>query len=457
MADNSNYRVILEALLDLTKVQEQIEKLKKTTINIGVNVEGAAQQVEQAHEKIAKRVKKYDKSMFINDRLEQQTFDQFQQRVENIKNSVDALAKVDISTSVNKKGETITSAILRYKDDTGKVVTETMRWRESTKKEGDELVKISKWQSTNLKYSDDIAKSQQKQTNEVKQTSNEIRKINVLAGSFLEKTKNMNQGNRNVRQGASIAKEIQSLIQYDQVSGTYTTNNIVRLRELEDALRMQNSAVAALGKMTLGWANEVKIAIQRTIEWSFSIGLVYGALNQLREGVQYIKDLNKEMTNIQIVSDMTNEEIRSLGKTYNGLAKELGSTTLEISRGALEFQRAGKSIEETEQLMRVSTMMSKMAALDAAEATELTISIMNGFKFQASDMMGVLDKLTQLDNNYATSLKEISQAMQRSANSAQMANITFDQLASYIAITSSVTRKSAESIGESFNSGGVGA
>jgi hypothetical protein len=45
---------------------------------------------------------------------------------------------------------------------------------------------------------------------------------------------------------------------------------------------------------------------------------------------------------------------------------------------------------------------------------------------------------------------EIASALQRSSNSAQQAGVTFDELASYVTIVSSVTRKSAESIGESF-------
>ena len=46
---------------------------------------------------------------------------------------------------------------------------------------------------------------------------------------------------------------------------------------------------------------------------------------------------------------------------------------------------------------------------------------------------------------------EIATALQYSSNSAQQAGVSFDELTSYVTVLSSVTRKSAESIGQSFD------
>ena len=94
--------------------------------------------------------------------------------------------------------------------------------------------------------------------------------------------------------------------------------------------------------------------------------------------------------------------------------------------------------------------MSKLGNVEAAQATEYLTSVLNGFKLEAEDAMSVVDRLVNLDNQYATSVAEIASAMQRSSNSAQQAGVDFNELASYITVLSSVTRKSAESIGESF-------
>ena len=74
------------------------------------------------------------------------------------------------------------------------------------------------------------------------------------------------------------------------------------------------------------WTDGLSNAISRTLQYATSIGLVYGVLNQLKQGIQYIIDLNKEMTNIQVLQvdgAKTTAQIDSLALSFNNLAKEL--------------------------------------------------------------------------------------------------------------------------------------
>lgn len=216
-----------------------------------------------------------------------------------------------------------------------------------------------------------------------------------------------------------------------------------------ESVKKSNTYVSQAASAQRNLATEMGAVIRRTLESAATLGLMYGALNQLRQGVEYIKDLDKELTNVQVVTGMSQESVEKLGMEYNGLAKTLGATTLEVTRGSIEWLRQGKSAEETQELLRSSMMLSKLAAMDSADATEKLTAIMNGFKMEASESGTVISKLISLDNAYATSSKEIATAMQYSANSAQQAGVEYDRLASYITVISSTTRKSSESIGQS--------
>ena len=94
-------------------------------------------------------------------------------------------------------------------------------------------------------------------------------------------------------------------------------------------------------------------------------------------------------------------------------------------------------------------MLSKLGNMEAADSTEKLTATLNGFKLEAEDASLVVDKIIDLDNRMATSANEISTALQYSAASAQQAGVSFDELTSYIATISSVSRRSAESIGQS--------
>ena len=182
--------------------------------------------------------------------------------------------------------------------------------------------------------------------------------------------------------------------------------------------------------------------------------VMYQALNAIQTGVQKayetITELDKAFTDIQLVTGDTDEEINQLSQDYNQLAKEMGATTQQVAEGASEWLRQGKSIEETNYLLKSSMTLSKVGAMESAEATELLTSTLNGYKYSAEEAMGIVDKVSAIDMAAATSSEELMTALSRTANSADDAGVSFDKLLAMIGTVSSVTRKSASTIGESF-------
>lgn len=256
--------------------------------------------------------------------------------------------------------------------------------------------------------------------------------------------------------GISVNKNGDQFLKYSKTAQDSYGNLITQV----DKFKVSNDGMASsLGESTRylkdttraasSFSAEMGAVIRRTLESAATLGLMYGALSQLRQGIQYITDLDKEMTNIQLVTGGSEEQINGLAQGYNVLAKEMGATTLEVAKGSLEFVRQGKTAEETAILIKNSTMMSKLGNMDSATATDRLTSIMNGFKLEAEETGAVLDKLIALDNSYATSVNEIATAMKYSSNSAQSVGIDLDHLAAYITVISSTTRVSAETIGQS--------
>ena len=201
---------------------------------------------------------------------------------------------------------------------------------------------------------------------------------------------------------------------------------------------------------TGGFTDKIAENTQKVMQWAVATTAIYGTLRKFREGIAYIEELNKAMTDIQVVTQINTEETYGLAQSYNELANQLGVTTVEVAQGSTEWLRQGETIENTQELLKSTIMLAKLGNMTTAEATEYLISTLNGFNITAEKSMGIVDELINLDNQYATSAAEIALALQRSAASGQQAGVTFEELAAYITTVSSVTRKSASSIGESF-------
>lgn len=176
----------------------------------------------------------------------------------------------------------------------------------------------------------------------------------------------------------------------------------------------------------------LKKNVYKVAEWAVSTNLVYGTLNQIRKAIEYITELNTEITKIGMVTGQTPEQLRDMAIQFNDMARELGVDTLTMAEGATEWIRAGKTAAETTEFLTNSTMLAKLGNLEAADATDKLIAVTNAYNISAEESIEVVDTLVSLDNSFATSTGEIAAAMQKSSSMARLAGVSYRDLASYI-------------------------
>ena len=169
----------------------------------------------------------------------------------------------------------------------------------------------------------------------------------------------------------------------------------------------------------------------------------------VRTGVEFLLELDKSLTEISIVTGMTREETYKLAKEYNGLARTMGQLTQDVTESSVAFFRQGKTMEQTMNLTRASLIASSIANIDMADASEYLTSSLNGFMWTSQQAIDVIDKFAKISSSAGTSFEELVIGFQKANSSAYSAGLTFDELASYMATVSEVTRESSSSIGNS--------
>lgn len=159
--------------------------------------------------------------------------------------------------------------------------------------------------------------------------------------------------------------------------------------------------------------------------------------------------LDQKMVDLQIASGYTKNSIHDMMLEFNDLAKEIGKTTEEIAEAANDWLRAGYEGQEASQLTEASMQLSTLGMISSADATSYLISVLKGWKLEATEIQGVVDKLTAVDMQAAISAGDLAEAMSRASNSAQMAGTSLDRYIAYLTTITDVTQKSAASVGES--------
>ena len=92
-------------------------------------------------------------------------------------------------------------------------------------------------------------------------------------------------------------------------------------------------------------------------------------------------------------------------------------------------------------------MLSKLGQIESSEASKALTSAMKGYNVSVEDSLGIIDKLTAVDLNAATSSGDLALSMQQTAVSANIAGLSMDKLIGQLAVMMEVTQQAPEVIG----------
>ena len=200
-----------------------------------------------------------------------------------------------------------------------------------------------------------------------------------------------------------------------------------------------------------GEAETLGQTIKRVFGEKFGYGIIGSAALMARNAIKQIYtnvvELDKVVVDLQIATGKNRKETQELVKSYSDLGKELGATTVEIAKSADTWLRQGYNIEDTNELIKQSTMLSKLGQMESAEASTALTSSLKGYQLAASDAASVVDKLTAVDMEAAASAGDIATAMAECANSARIAGVDMNTLIGYLTTVKEVTQDGSESVG----------
>lgn len=238
----------------------------------------------------------------------------------------------------------------------------------------------------------------------------------------------------------------------DIESGKYDVNINVNSKNIVQGLNnISNSA-----KNTTTVFGRLKNAVSGTFSSRKIETTAYLALlKEINDAAERAKDtmvqLDKVVTDLSVATGDSRSSVKDLLKDYNSMAKQLASTTTQVGQAADDYLRAGKSMKESNQLIKDSIMLSKLGQINSSEATEDLLATMNGFDMSVNQVNDALDAMVAIDMAASTSSGDIATALKYCASSADIAGVSFNKLAAMIGTVQDKTMQSAETVGTFFN------
>lgn len=190
---------------------------------------------------------------------------------------------------------------------------------------------------------------------------------------------------------------------------------------------------------------------------------IYNVSNLLQDGMykmfeagkkaaETVKEFNDIKTNLAMATNADSDYIDNLMNDYNSLAQELGSLTSSVAESADSWLRQGRSMADTNSLIKDSLVLSKDAELSSSDASEILTATLNGFQLAADQASRINDILTSIDLESASGADSIGTALMKVASQANNAGVSLEKTSAIIATIKDVTQDSDESIGTAMKS-----
>lgn len=225
------------------------------------------------------------------------------------------------------------------------------------------------------------------------------------------------------------------------------------ITQLQNALQGVNNAGRQSQNIFSSLGGSVKEAFSSMYNVSNLLqDVMYKMFEAGKKATETVKEFNDIKTNLAMATNADSDYIDNLMNDYNSLAQELGSLTSSVAESADSWLRQGRSMADTNSLIKDSLVLSKDAELSSSDASEILTATLNGFQLAADQASRVNDILTSIDLESASGADSIGTALMKVASQANNAGVSLEKTSAIIATIKDVTQDSDESIGTALKS-----
>lgn len=211
------------------------------------------------------------------------------------------------------------------------------------------------------------------------------------------------------------------------------------LQKLDNTLSKLNAEFEATGKHKTVFGSLTNRITDMNAKFLAQYFSFQDIIRYAREAYQYVAEIDKQMIELEKVSDMSTSRLAESFEHAKVAAKDLGSTVSDVIAATADWSRLGYNADEAEQLAEVATIYKNVGdGIDISTANESLISTLQGFQMEASQAMKIVDSFNEVANRMPIDSAGIGEALKRSAASFNAANTSLSESISLVTATNAV-------------------
>lgn len=183
---------------------------------------------------------------------------------------------------------------------------------------------------------------------------------------------------------------------------------------------------------------------------------IYAVINKVTRAIKSmistVQQLDKTITNIAIVTDMSQNDLWAAMPTYTKMAREYAASISGVYEVSQLYYQQGLQTVDVMKLTQSTLKMARISGLDYAESTDYMTNALRSFKMQMQDAENIVNVYSAIAASSATNVSQLAQAMSKTASSAQAVGSSFENTTAMMAVMIEATRQAPENIGSAMKS-----
>ena len=173
----------------------------------------------------------------------------------------------------------------------------------------------------------------------------------------------------------------------------------------------------------------IKVKAKELISFVIGGGGVYKVVEMLRQGIQYVREIDLALTELKKVTDETEESYDRFLETAAKTGARLGSTISAVTEATATFAKLGYSMEQATEMAEAAIVYKNVGdnIASTSDAADSIISTMKGFRFEASESMAIVDRFNEVGNRFAITSQGIGEALRLSASALSEGGNSLDE------------------------------
>ena len=224
--------------------------------------------------------------------------------------------------------------------------------------------------------------------------------------------------------------------------------NVTLKGEYDSLQKELNSYIAKTqsdGLTGKSWTSSFKQSFGAIAQFTGIYGVLQNVVEEVpRQMVQAVYDIDTAMTSLYKVTDETDKRYEQFLTNATTNAKDLGRTISSLVEQTAEWSKLGYSLDQSEQLSKVSSIYANVGEVDDATAVSDIVTAMKAYDLTYEEAIKIVDSYNELGNTFATDAKSLGAGISNAASSLAVAGNDFDQSLAMLTGMAEITQEAGE-------------